>query len=176
MHCLQYFYGISLFTTDVSAFLIHVMLVAHLRDRGATSHFSEGEQRPGVVSTHQLSNTAFHKLFRKGSRNKSYTGSSCMKSEQSPFTCIRSHVLQPLPAATSAVKTVQQDLPWSQRTSVTVKKPRQIIKFGLQEMNISYHSPLHVSSTFMSGNVTYTPTRFTSYRSSSSQSHDPIKR
>ena len=140
--------------------LMHVMLVAHLRDRGVTSHFSEGEQRPRVVVTCQLSTTAFHKQFAKVSRYKSYTGNSCIKSEQSPSACTRSHILPHLPVATSGVNTVRCDLPWSQRTSMIEKKPKPIIKFGLQELNhlyLSYHSRLHKSSTSMSGNVTHSP-------------------
>lgn len=123
--------------------------------RGVTSHFSEEEQRPGVLLTCQLSNTAFHKQSAKVSRHKSNTGSSCMMSEQGPLACTRSHILPSLPVATSGVNTVQRDLLWSQRTSVIEKKPKQIIEFGLQELNhlyLSYHSTLPMASTSMSGN------------------------
>lgn len=123
--------------------------------RGVTSHFSEGEQRPGAVLTCQLSNTAFHKQAAKVSRHKSYKGNSCMKSEQGLSACTRSNVLPPLPIARSGVNSAV----WLAMVTKDIcdrKKPKQIITFGLQELNhlyFSYHSTLHMASTFL--NFTY---------------------
>lgn len=83
-----------------------------------------------------------------------------MKSEQGPVACTRSHILPPFTVPTSGVNRVQRDLPRAQMPSVIEKKPKQIIQFGLQELNhlhLLYHSTFHMASASMSGDVMLRP-------------------
>lgn len=146
--------------------------------RGVTSQFCEGEQRPGAVLTCQLSNTASHKQAEKDSRqilhrkflHEVWTGpfSSCKE----PHSPTSSSCYRWCEHSTASLAVVTEDICDRKETKIDhyistsgAEPPLPFLSF-----NTSHGLYFHVRKSHLQ------PCGFISYLSSSSWSHDPIQR